>query len=66
MCWRSLAGSTAVHAGIVGLGFVLAGMKLGTREALRQQVDIVMREVVPPPPPPPRPPRRNRPSPSRW
>jgi periplasmic protein TonB len=51
----ALAGSTVVHAAVVGLGLVLAGFQVGVRAPQRQSVDIQVREHVPPPPPPPPP-----------
>lgn len=51
----ALVGSSAVHLAVVVLGVVLAGFQADRREAIRQQVDIQVREREPPPPPPPPP-----------
>jgi protein TonB len=51
----AIVGSTGLHAAVVAVGFAVAGLQLGKRDQIRQQVDIQVREQVPPPPPPPPP-----------
>jgi protein TonB len=61
----SFLGSSAVHAGVVALGFVLGSMHIGRREHIRQEVTIEVRERKPEPPPPPPPPPPEPPKPEQ-
>jgi protein TonB len=54
---RATLGSIAVHAAIVGLGFLTAGGQHGRREQVEQKIVVEVKQPPPPPPLPPEPPQ---------